>query len=81
VQLLMFATPVIIPIERIPERYRWVVNANPLSPIVEAFRGAFGVGGAISWSGLAYGAVCAVSLVAMGVVIFNRVERSFTDTV
>lgn len=81
VQLLMFSTPVIIPLERIPERYRWVVNANPLSPILEAFRKAFSVGGSLSWLGLAYGAGCAVVLVAIGVVTFNRVERSFTDTV
>jgi len=81
VQLLMFTTPVIFPMERIPEHYRWMVRANPLSPIVEAFRQAFAVGGSISWGGLAYGAAWALVLVVVGVVIFNRVERSFTDTV
>lgn len=79
VQLLMFATPVIIPVERIPERYRWVVHYNPLSPIVEAFRHAFGVGGALSWSGLAYSVVSASLLVTLGVLIFSRVERTFAD--
>ncbi len=41
VQLLMYATPVIYPVSSIPERFQWIILANPMTPIVEAFRYAY----------------------------------------
>jgi lipopolysaccharide transport system permease protein len=81
VQLLMFSTPVIIPLERIPARFHWVVHANPLSSIIEGFRYAFAAGGSFSWRSLGISSVCALALVTFGAAIFNRVERTFSDTV
>ena len=37
----MYATPVIYPVSSIPERFQWIIQANPMTPIVEAFRYAF----------------------------------------
>ena len=40
-QLLMYATTVIYPLSAVPEKYRWVLVANPMTPVVETFRYAF----------------------------------------
>jgi lipopolysaccharide transport system permease protein len=80
VQLLMFATPVIYPLSTIHE-YKWIIMANPISPIVETFRFAFLGTGSFSWNSLAYSAAVTLVILLLGTVVFNRVERSFTDTV
>ncbi|MBI9050421.1 MAG: ABC transporter permease [Anaerolineaceae bacterium] len=81
VQLWMYATPVIYPVSSIPEKYQWIIQLNPLSPIVEAFRYAFLGTGAFSWASLAYSFGVMVVVFLVGVVIFNRVETTFMDTV
>ena len=52
VQLLMYATPVLYPISFVPDRYRLLIQANPLTPIIEAFRYAFLGAGSMSTSSL-----------------------------
>lgn len=81
IQLLMFATPVIYPLNSIPEDYKWIILANPISPIVETFRYAFLGSGIFSWTHLAYSGAVTVLLLLIGTIVFNRVEKSFTDTV
>jgi lipopolysaccharide transport system permease protein len=81
VQLLMFATPVIYPISSIPQKYKALISANPISPIVETFRYAFLGTGSFSWNSLAYSCGITVFILLLGTIIFNRVEKSFTDTV
>ena len=81
VGLWMYATPVIYPVSSIPEKWRWVANVNPVTPIIETFRAGFlGVGDA-SWPRLAYSAGFMVVVIMVGIVIFNRVEKTFIDTV
>jgi lipopolysaccharide transport system permease protein len=81
VQLLMYATPVIYPLSSLPEKYRWLVAANPLSAVVETFRYGFLGSGSFSWGALGYSLGFTLALVVIGVIIFNRVEKSFTDVV
>ena len=81
VQLLMYATPVIYPLSRLPLKYKLFIMANPLSAIVETFRYAFLGSGTFSWLALAYSTAFTVVVVLVGTVIFNKVEKSFTDTV
>ncbi|MEJ1237883.1 ABC transporter permease [Chryseolinea sp. T2] len=81
VQLLMYATPVIYPMSAIPEKYRIYIELNPITPIVEAFRHAFLGTGEWSWIGLGYSLIVSLVLGFIGVVLFNRVERTFMDTV
>ena len=82
VQLLMYATPVIFPMSSLAgSRYRLLILANPMTPIVEAFRrSCLGTGVFSGWS-LAYSALFAVVVLALGIVLFTRVERTFMDTV
>jgi lipopolysaccharide transport system permease protein len=81
VQLLMFATPVIYPISSIGEKYKMLILANPMTSIVETFRYAFLGSGSFNWIHLGYSAGFAVFVLLLGMIVFNKVERSFTDTV
>jgi lipopolysaccharide transport system permease protein len=81
VTLLMYATPVIYPLNAVPEKYVAVVKANPLVPIVEMFRYAFLGSGQVSAGGMLYSVTCMVCLLLIGIVIFNKVEQNFMDTV
>jgi lipopolysaccharide transport system permease protein len=81
VQLLMYATPVIYPVSSIPERFRWLILANPMTPVVEAFRYAFLGAGTVSAGGMLYSFAFMLAVVALGSVVFNRVEQTFMDTV
>ena len=81
VQLLMYATPVIYPVSSIPERFQWIILANPMTPIVEAFRYAFLGAGTVDTGHLLYSFGFMVVVVTLGSIIFNRVEQTFMDTV
>lgn len=82
VQLWMYATPVIYPLSTITnEKIRMLMGINPLTSIFEAFKyGMLGVG-QFSWGGLGYSLGFMVVLLLVGVVVFNKVQRSFMDTV
>lgn len=81
VQLWMYATPVAYDISVIPEKYLSLYMLNPVTPIITLFRYAFlGVGDPY-WG--AYGISCIVTAVVLlaGILLFNRVEKTFMDTV
>ena len=82
VQLLMYATPVAYPLSYIKGKsYEWLITANPLTPIVEAFRYALFGKGSFDILHLIYSGIFILFALLVGTVIFNRVERSFMDTV
>lgn len=81
VQLLMYATPVIYSMNTLPAKYAWLIRLNPLSHIIETFRYAFTGSGVFSWYYLGYSTISAVALLAVGTLVFNKVEKSFMDTV
>lgn len=80
-QLLMYATPVIYPLSAIDKTWRLFILANPMTPVVEVFRLAFlGVSG-MSPIYLLYSFAFMFAVLLVGVLIFNRVETNFMDTV
>ncbi len=82
VRLAMYATPVIFPLSSITGgRLRLVLLVNPMTPIIETFRLGFLGQGTLHWGWLAYSAGFAVVALLVGVIAFNRVERTFMDTV
>lgn len=81
VGLWMYATPVIYPVSSIPEKWRWVADVNPVTPIIETFRMGFLGAGDAPWARLGYSAAFMLVVMFIGVVIFNRVEKTFIDTV
>ncbi|TDU71387.1 lipopolysaccharide transport system permease protein [Prosthecobacter fusiformis] len=80
VQLMMYGTPIIYPMSAIPEKYRWLILANPMTAPVETFRALF-LGGPIPWSGLVISVAIGAALLLFGLLIFNKVEKRFMDTV
>lgn len=81
VQLALYATPVIYPLSKVPAQWKWLILANPMSAIVETFRVGFLGSGTFNWLYLGYSVVATVFILFIGTIIFNRVEKSFTDTV
>ena len=81
IQLFMYVTPVIYPTSAIPAKYSFYIQLNPLTPIVETFRYAFLGAGDMSVGGLVYSCSFAFVILFLGVIIFNRAERTFMDTV
>jgi len=81
VQLLMYTTPMVIPLSSVSGKWRWVMVANPMTSIIESFRRGFLGAGTISAPLLLYSAGFALAAVLIGAVLFHRVERTFMDTV
>jgi lipopolysaccharide transport system permease protein len=80
-QLVMYATPIIYPLSQVPERFRWLLLLNPLTPVFETFRlgflGASSIGPVYLW----YSAGFAVVAVLISIIIFNKAEKTFLDTI
>lgn len=80
-QLWQYGTPIAYGLQLIPEKYRDIYMLNPMTPIVTAFRYAFfGVGYFdVGYYGISWGST--VILFVLGIVLFNKVERTFMDTI
>ena len=81
VSLWMYATPIIYPVSSIPQAWRWVVDINPITPIIETFRVGFLGTGTVSYMSLLYASLLMVVVLFIGIVIFNQVENTFIDTI
>lgn len=81
IQLLMYATPVIYPLSTVPEKYRWIIQFNPITPIVETFKYGFLGAGSFSEGALLYAATVSLVVMLLGTLVFNRTERNFMDTI
>ena len=82
VTLMMYATPVVYPLSMIGGgTFRWLILANPVTPIIETFRYAYLGAGAFNPAYLCYSALFTVVILFIGIVLFNHVERTFMDTV
>lgn len=81
VQLLMYATPVIYSLQTIEgTRYYPYIAYNPLSPVIEIFRNSL-LGGNIDFLMLGYSLVSSLVVFMLGLLIFNKTEKTFIDTV
>lgn len=84
VQLWMYATPVIYPLSTLAKNhpdYVWLMQANPMTSIIETFKFAFLGSGMFSWSYLLYSLSFTVIVMLLGILTFNKVERNFIDVV
>jgi len=84
VPLLMYATTVIYPLSvaeaRYP-KYSWIIKYNPITPVIESFRYGFLGKGSFSFELLGYCAISTLIILFTGIIIFNKVEKTFVDTV
>ncbi|WP_264512796.1 ABC transporter permease [Flavobacterium sp. N1719] len=81
IQLFMYATPVVYPISAMPERLKWIIKLNPLSGIFECFRYGYLGSGTFETSDILTSTALISVLFIIGVIIFNKVEKDFMDTV
>ena len=81
VQLLMYATPVIIPLSAVPAKYKPIMLANPMTGIIETFKYSFFGTGTFSLSLFAYSAGFTIVVFLLGLAVFNKTEKNFMDTV
>ena len=82
VQLWMYATPIVYPISMVTnDTLRTIIMANPMTSVIEAFKYATLGQGYFSWFSLGFSFTFMVLLLVLGVVVFNKVQRSFMDTV
>lgn len=81
IQLFMYATPVIYPSSSIPEDYQWVINLNPLVGLFDYMRYAYLGVGSFNTFNLLYPITFAILILFLGIIIFNKVQKTFMDTV
>ena len=82
VQLLMYATTVIYPLSYAREKgYDHIVQLNPMTGVIEAFRYAFLGTGEFTAASLGYSAVVTIIILFLGIIIFNKTEKNFVDTI
>jgi lipopolysaccharide transport system permease protein len=81
VQLLMYATPVIYPLSVVSDKYKWLLSINPMTGIFESIRYGLLGRGTFDWWVIGYSAAVTVILLIIGVLVFNKVEKNFVDTV
>jgi lipopolysaccharide transport system permease protein len=81
VQLWMYITPVIYPLNSISSDKQWIVMLNPMSSIIETFKYSAYGSGVFSWFWLLYSIGCMVILLIVGIIVFNKIEKGFMDTV
>ncbi len=81
IQLFMYATPVIYPSSSVPENYAWIVNLNPLVGLFDYMRYAYLGVGSFSLQTLVYPILFSIGILFLGVLIFNKTQKTFMDTV
>lgn len=88
VQLWMYGTPIVYPLSQVAGKEKFGMNVanimclNPVTPVIETFKhGALGAGQFIGWGWLTYSFVFMIVLLGLGILIFNKVQKSFMDTV
>ena len=88
VQLWMYGTPIVYPLSQVAGKtvlgmdLTTIMCLNPVTPVIETFKyGALGAGEFIGWGWLAYSFVFMMVTLSLGILIFNKVQKSFMDTV
>ena len=81
VTLWMYITPVVYPVSQVAESFRSLALLNPVAPLVETFRYGFLGSGTFPWQYLMLSFLVTAGVLVFGMIIFNKVEKNFIDTV
>ena len=81
IQLWMFATPVVYPLSVVPDKYKILMNFNPMTSIIESFREIFFGSSSINFSYIMISLSITIFLFLFGILMFNKTQRKFIDTV
>jgi lipopolysaccharide transport system permease protein len=77
----MFASPVLYPLSNFPVKWRWIAEINPMTAILEAFRLCLFGKGTLTPGSLLISIGGTLFILLTGVLVFQRTERTFIDTV
>ena len=85
VTLFMYITPVVYPtslfVEKAGVDLAWLIYANPLTGLFDLFKYAFLGEGLLNWMAIAWSGIFAILIYLIGLVVFNKTEKSFMDTI
>lgn len=81
VQLLMYATPVVYSYSSLPETYKKYIAFNPMTAVIETFRYSIFGSGSFRLDFIIYSTVVSIAILLVGILLFNKVEKNFMDTV
>ncbi len=84
IQLWMYATPVIYPLSVMKgsyEKYMWLIQANPITAVMETFKYGFLGQGSFTWLSLGYSLLFSIVILFFGIILFNKIERSVMDVI
>ena len=82
ISLWVYITPVIYPLSMVTnEKLHLAMSLNPVTPVMEAIKYSLLGQGQFSWLWLAYSAAFTLVLLIFGLMLFNKVQKSFMDTV
>jgi lipopolysaccharide transport system permease protein len=80
-QLWMYGSCIFYSRSSVPPNLLWILNLNPLVPLVENFRNAFLGSGAVNYVEIMASFAVSVGVFAFGTIIFHQVEKDFADTI
>lgn len=80
IQLWMFATPVIYPLNIVAPKFRWLLSINPMAGLIDGFRSAF-LARPVSWVAIGVSSLVSIGVFLYGAIYFRRVERRFADII
>ncbi len=80
VQMWMFVSPIIYPASLVPERWRWLLDLNPLTGIIESYRACL-FGKTIPWASLGLSTAISLAVLVGSAYFFKRMEKSFADVI
>ncbi|OHB65253.1 MAG: ABC transporter permease [Planctomycetes bacterium RBG_13_50_24] len=81
IQLWMYATPVVYSVSTVPEKIRFFYMLNPVASIVETFRHSFLGTGMVNGADILISWAVTILILISGIILFNRVDKTFMDTV
>jgi lipopolysaccharide transport system permease protein len=81
VQLLLYATTIVYPLSSLKGKMKTIISLNPMTYVIEGIRKGLLGSGTFDIYGLLYSSIVSFILVFVGVIIFNRVEKNFVDTI
>lgn len=81
IQLMMYGSSVVIPLSQVPDRYQWLMQINPVVPIIEAFKFGFFGQGVFHPIWLLYSFIVVILMCLIGVFMFSKAEKTFIDTI
>lgn len=80
-QIWMYATPIVYPASKIPENLRMIFMLNPMAPVVESFRSIWFGNGTMPTEYLILSVIVTGAILGIGIILFQRAQKNFLDTI